>query len=115
MTPELDPTTRLHGPALAEAAVTLARAARAGAIVAVTHEGKTARLLSALRPSAPILAAAPNAEVAGPLAILWGVTPFVTELVARGLLARGSTAVFVNVSREQTRADANYLHVRRIE
>jgi pyruvate kinase len=125
VTPEVDPTNSLHGPALAEAAVTLARAARAGALVAVTHEGTTARLLSALRPSAPILAAAPNAEVAGPLAILWGVTPFVTEersvdridaeLVARGLLARGSTAVFVNVSREQTRADANYLHVRRIE
>ncbi|HET7217411.1 MAG TPA: pyruvate kinase, partial [Vicinamibacterales bacterium] len=70
VTPEVDPTGSLHGPALAEAAVTLARTARADAIVAVTHEGKTARLLSALRPSAPILAAAPNAEVAGPLALL---------------------------------------------
>jgi pyruvate kinase len=124
MTPEVDPTGSLHGPALAAAAVTLARTARASAIVAVTHEGKTARLLSALRPSAPILAAAPNAEVAGPLALLWGVAPFITaersvdridaELAARGLLTRGSTAVFINVSREQDRADANFLHVRRI-
>jgi pyruvate kinase len=125
VTPEVDPTGSLHGQALAEAAVTLARTARASAIVAVTHEGKTARLLSALRPSAPILAAAPSADVAGPLAILWGVAPFITDersvdridadLVARGLLTRGSIVVFINVSREQDRADANFLHVRRID
>jgi pyruvate kinase len=122
--PIVDPIAGLHGPALSEAAVTLARTARADTIVAVTHEGKTARLLSALRPSAPILAAAPNAEVAGPLALLWGVQSFITgdrsidqlatELVERRLLVSGSTAVFINVSREQHRPDANFLHIRRI-
>jgi pyruvate kinase len=122
--PVVDPIGGLHAPALAEAAVTLARTARADTIVAVTHEGKTARLLSALRPAAPILAAAPNAEVAGPLALLWGVESFITgdrsidqlatELVERQLLVGGSMAVFINVSREQHRPDANFLHIRRV-
>jgi pyruvate kinase len=42
------------GRALCEAAVTLADRSHAAAIVAVTREGKTARVLSALRPRAPI-------------------------------------------------------------
>ena len=44
-----------HGRALCEAAVTLAEHSDAAAIVAVTRGGKTARVLSALRPRAPIL------------------------------------------------------------
>jgi pyruvate kinase len=122
--PADDPTASRHGPALSEAAVTLATTANADAIVAVTHEGKTARLLSALRPAAPILAATPDAEVAGTLALLWGVAPFITsernldrlesELVRRRLLAPGSLVVFINVSTEQSRSDANFLHVRRV-
>ncbi len=39
-----------HGRAICEAAVTLATTGQAEAIVAVTREGKTARLLSCLRP-----------------------------------------------------------------
>ncbi len=122
--PQVDPTGSLHGPALSEAAVTLATTARADAIVAVTHEGKTARLLSSLRPEAPILAAAPTGDVAGPLALLWGVVPFIStestvagvtaDLLARGVLERGSVVVFINVNRDQTRTDANFLQVRRI-
>ena len=45
-----------HGQAICEAAVTLATTGQAEAIVAVTREGKTARLLSCLRPRALILA-----------------------------------------------------------
>jgi pyruvate kinase len=122
--PAFDETGSLHGPALAEAAVTLATTAQADAIVAVTNEGKTARLLSALRPSAPILAAAPDADVAGPAALLWGVVPFVTAerqlerietvLLDRRLISAGSLVVFINVSTEQDRTDANYLHLRRV-
>ena len=40
-----------HNRAICEAAVTLARSGDAEAIVAVTREGKTARVLSALRPA----------------------------------------------------------------
>jgi pyruvate kinase len=48
--PERDPTGSLHGRALCEAAVTLSTMSQADAIVAVTREGRTARLLSSLRP-----------------------------------------------------------------
>ena len=122
--PEVDPTGSLHGPALAEAAVTLAATSRADVIVAVTSEGRTARLLSALRPRAPILAGAGEAEVAGALGLLWGVVPLVThvrdielltqELLGRGVIVAGSLVVFINVNVDQDRGDANFLHIRRV-
>ena len=56
--------------------------------------------------------------------MLWGVLPFVAaernidrltaELVERRLLAPGAVVVFINVSPEQDRVDANFLHVRQI-
>ena len=48
----VDPIGSRHGRALCEAAVTLSTTGEAAAIIAVTREGKTARLLSALRPAA---------------------------------------------------------------
>ena len=122
--PVVDPTGSLHGPALAEAAVTLAATSHADAIVAITSEGKTARLLSAMRPMAPIFTAAPDASVAGRLALPWGLVPFITaerdverlkrELLDRRLIAPGSLVVFINVSPEQDRPDANFVHVYRL-
>jgi pyruvate kinase len=122
--PTVDPTGSRHGRALCEAAVTLATTGQADAIVAVTNEGRTARLLSALRPTAPILAAAPDTQVAAALALLWGVLPFVSaernverlkaELLDRRLIKGGAAVVFVNVSADQDRADANFLQVRRV-
>ena len=124
ITPDVDPTGVRHGAALAQAAVTLAMTAHADAIVAVTSEGKTARLLSALRPVAPILASAREADVAGALCLLWGVVPLVTgvgdiehlthELLQRGVIASGSLVVFINVNTDQDRGDANFLHIRRV-
>jgi pyruvate kinase len=124
ITPEVDPTGVRHGAALAAAAVTLAATSHADAIVAVTTEGKTARLLSALRPKAPILAGAPESEVAGALCLLWGVVPLVTgvrdiehltqELLRRGVVTPGALVVFINVSTDQDRGDANFLHIRRV-
>jgi pyruvate kinase len=122
--PAIEPSVSLHGPALCEAAVTLATTARAAAIVAVTHEGRTARLLSALRPEAPILAATPNVELAAALTLWWGVEPFVSIetnldrlealMVERGLLAAGAVVVFINMSPAHHRTDTNFLHVRRV-
>jgi pyruvate kinase len=119
--PVVDPTGSLHGSALAEAAVALAATSHADAIVAITSEGKTARLLSAMRPMAPIFTATPDATVAGRLALPWGLVPFITaerdverlkrELLERRLIAPGSLVVFINVSPEQNRADANFVHV----
>ena len=122
--PAVDPTGSTHGRALCEAAVTLARVGHADAIVAVTREGKTARLLSSLRPSVPIGAATANTRVAGALALFRGVRPVVTEerdierlerfIVDTGLIRPGAVAVFISVSPDLTRADANFLNVQRV-
>ena len=122
--PDVDPAASRHGRALCEAAVTLAGFGQVDAIVAVTREGKTARVLAALRPASPVFAATPSSEVAGTLALVWGVTPFVTPvrdpdqleraILERGLVRRGSTVVFVNVNPDLTRADANFLNVQAI-
>ncbi len=122
--PLTDPTGSRHGRALCEAAVTLATSGQADAIVAITHEGTTAALLSSLRPRAPIYAATPSAQVAGTLSLFWGVTPVITQeldyerlerlLVSRGLIRAGAVVVYVNVSARLDRIDANFLNVQQI-
>ncbi|HSC25735.1 MAG TPA: pyruvate kinase [Vicinamibacterales bacterium] len=122
--PAVDPTGSLHGRALCEAAVTLATAGRADAIVAVTDEGRTARLLSSLRPPAPIIAVTPTTATARRLALLRGVQPCLSaardaqrlegELVERGVVAPGAVLVFINVSPDLDRSDANFLTLRRM-
>ena len=118
------PTGSRHGRALCEAAVTLAATARADAIVAVTREGHTARLLASLRPSTQVFAATASADVVGACAILWGVTPLLTTAhsARRARAACSSSAawsaaersvVFVNVSAELNRTDANYINLQR--
>jgi pyruvate kinase len=117
-----------HVAALCDAAVTLARQAQARAIVAVTREGRTARLLSMRRPSAPIFAASDDDEVARRVAQWWGVHALVTdlegdidrvatrvieELVAGARLEAGATVVVVNASPDLDRGSANFLRVRR--
>jgi pyruvate kinase len=120
----VDPTGSVHGRALCEAAVTLATTGRADAIVAVTREGKTAKLLSALRPETRVIAATESATVAGMLALFRGITPVITPvrdldalerlLIDRRLVAAGSIVVFISVSPDMTRTDANYLNVQKI-
>jgi pyruvate kinase len=119
---------RDHASALCEAAVTLAERAGAQAIVAVTRGGGTASRLAALRPHAPILATTDRVSTAPRLALLWGVIPVYTdippegeaarqigqELVARGLLQKGSDAVFVSINPDLTRQDVNFLKIHRI-
>jgi pyruvate kinase len=90
----------------------------------VTYEGKTARLLAALRPTAPVFAVTGRADIAGELSMFWGLYPLVTPerdpeglercLIERQLIPRGSTVVFVNVSLDLDRADANFLNVQKI-
>jgi pyruvate kinase len=121
--PEIDPTGSLYGRGLCDAAVTLASTARADAIVAVTREGRTARMLAALRPSTQVFAVTSSAEVAGASLLLWGVTPLITPaceidelerlLVERQLVRSGSIVVFVNASGELNRTDANFINVQR--
>lgn len=122
--PVVDPTGSMHGRALCEAAVTLATTGKADAIVAVTREGKTARLLSALRPPMGVIAATSDERVAGVLALLNGVTPMITPvrdlealermLIDRRVVSPGAVVVFISVSPDMTRSDANFLNVQRI-
>jgi pyruvate kinase len=130
-----DPGGSRHARALCEAAVTLATTARADAIVAVTRKGRTARLLASLRPPIQVFAATPDRAVIGAASLLWGITPVLAEvpgpeeriaseskmdrleqmLVEHGLVRHGSVLVFVNVSADLGRTDANFVNVRRVD
>ena len=117
-----------HVAALCDAAVTLARQSQAEAIIAVTREGRTARLLSMRRPKAPVFAASDREDVGRRVAQWWGVRPLVTtiegdvdtvaarvvdQLVQGGQVKAGSTVVVVNASPDLDRGTANFLRVRR--
>jgi pyruvate kinase len=122
--PSDDVIASRHGLALCEAAVALADRAGASAIVAITKAGMTPRLLAALRPAARIIAATPREATAARLALIWGVTPVVTEasdlaavretLLARVLVPEGDTIVFVAMHASLGRAADNYLVVERM-
>ena len=118
-----------HGRALCEAAVTLAERGRARAIVAVTREGNTARMLAALRPGAVILAATDRPELARRLLLHRGVVPVVVELGAsvdatgaavgaelerRRLVQPGDEVVFVSVHADLGLPGANFLKLYRV-
>jgi pyruvate kinase len=61
--------------AVGRAACAVAAEIGAGAIVACTRSGSTARLIARHRPSARILAPTPREETYRRLALVWGVTP----------------------------------------
>ena len=113
-----------HGHAMCEAAVTLATTGQAEAIVAVTRLGKTAQLLSSLRPRATILAVTPSDAVARRLTLYWGVRPLVSDLRDLRALERPirdaiplparAVVVFINISPDLTRSDANFLNVQQL-
>jgi pyruvate kinase len=118
-----------HGRAICEAAVTLASRGDATAIVAVTRGGKTARVLSALRPRAPIFAATDRSDVARRLTLAWGVVPVVADLegdvteaasrigqmlVARGAIPGGSVIVLVSITPDLAPGPSNFLKLQRV-
>ncbi|MGQ0736288.1 MAG: pyruvate kinase [Acidobacteriota bacterium] len=116
-----------HLPPLCDAAVTLASRARADALIALTREGRTARLLSARRPSMPIFAVTDTVGVARPLALWWGISPVTDPLTGgpdaivarvaaslreRGLLPTPATVALVNASPDLDQRLANFLQLR---
>jgi pyruvate kinase len=121
--PEGGPWT-LHARALCGAAVAMADSAEVSAVVAMTRAGKTARLLAAMRPSAPIFAITPNRQTAAAMALVWGVTPVLTDhravpsvrntLVSRGLVAEGDVVVFISVHSALGHENINFVHVERV-
>jgi pyruvate kinase len=113
-----------HSRALCEAAVALSDSAGAAAVVAMTRAGKTAHLLAALRPAARILAVTPSRAVASSFALVWGVTPLVTdhraigavrrELIAANLVTGGDVIVFVSAHPVLGHENINFVHVERV-
>jgi pyruvate kinase len=109
---------------MCEAAVTLAATGQAEAIVALTHFGKTAQLLSSLRPHATILAITPSDAVARRLKLNWGVWPLVSDLLdmralepairAEMALSPRAVVVFINISPDLSRPGSNFLNVQRL-
>jgi pyruvate kinase len=118
-----------HGLALCEAAVTLAEHGEASAIVAITRGGKTARVLSALRPKVPVFAATDRLNIARRLALVWGVVPLLLDLgqdiqavatdigrdlVARGVIAPSSPIVLVSITPDLAPGPSNFLKIQRV-
>ena len=116
-----------HLPPLCDAAVTLAARAHADAIIAITTKGRTARLLSARRPSAPIVAVTGTDEVARSLCLWWGVSAMIdrstddtegamlrvaASLRDQGILPSPSTVVMVSGSPDLDRRESNFLRIR---
>ena len=125
------PAHRAHGRevlsrALAQAAVRLARDVHARALVVVTRTGYTARLVSSLRPSVPIIALTENDSVYHSLALWWGLMPlrmtfqrttdatvaaFEQMLVADGYLREGDLIVIVGSSARATSVRTNIVRL----
>ena len=61
--------------AVGHAACTLSKDIKAGAVMAVTKTGYTARRISKFRPETPILGATPYAKTYHQMSLVWGVTP----------------------------------------
>lgn len=113
--------------AVTAAASSLAHRIGADALLSLTYTGFSARLLSACRPGAPIIAATPNEASARKLRAAWGVHPLVSPRDAdvevsigaaltaareHGLVKRGDKVV-VCASRLSPRSDADtiWLHL----
>jgi pyruvate kinase len=116
-----------HLPPLCDAAVTLAARAHADAILVMTTEGRTARLLSARRPAASIIAITHKDEVARSLCLWWGVSATIdpstddlegamlrvaATLRDRGTLPTPATVVMVSGSPDLDRRASNFLRIR---
>jgi pyruvate kinase len=67
--------------AISHATCTTAMDLKAGAIVTVTHSGRTARMISRFRPSCPIIATTVFPRPYRQLSLSWGVLPFLVEMV----------------------------------
>jgi pyruvate kinase len=118
-----------HGRAICDAALTLAARSEAVAIIAVTRGGKTARMLSGLRPRAPIYAATDKPEIARRLALSWGVAPVLADLsgdlqtaairvgaqlIERGVISPSSIVVIVSITPDLSPGPSNFLKVMRL-
>jgi pyruvate kinase len=118
-----------HLQPLCDAAATLAARGDADAIVALTREGRTARVLSARRPLMPVYATTDDEEVGRRLSLWSGICPVldslegdadavairvVESLRRRQALPAPATVVIVSANPDLARAHVNLVALRRI-
>lgn len=118
-----------HLPPLCDGAVTLASSADVDAIIAITREGRTARLLAARRPEAPIYAVTDGEVCARPLCLWWGVEPVIADLSgeldaivhrvadqlrAEQRLPSPATVVVVSGTPDLDRSESNFVRIGRV-
>jgi pyruvate kinase len=119
--------TRAH--AVCHAAVMLAAEIGAEALAAFTRSGRTAQILSKLRPAMPIFALCERASIARQLALWRGVVPLVVEpggrrddvtariaqeLRARGLVAEGGDVIVVGAAPRGPAGRTNFIRLLRL-
>lgn len=116
--------------ALGQAACALAEQMKAAAIVAVTHSGQTARVLSRFRPDPPIIAVTDSDKTFRRLNILWGVRGLVVEridddsdkalqkiqemLLESGIVNKGEYVVLLAGQPFFARGSTNFIKVERV-
>lgn len=120
---------RSRGHSICHAAVELAKEVAASAIVASTRSGRTARILSALRPGVPIFALCEREAVARGLSLFRGVIPVSVDklgsaedvivlirgqLVKRRLVAAGEDVVIVGLGRDGAAGQTNFIRLLRV-
>jgi pyruvate kinase len=122
------PNTRANSVAnaISAAACAIVQTLPVRAVVAFTMSGSTARLVSHLRPTVPILAFTPNEIVCRRLNLVWGVTPIMCDyvdrlddlgmrlgeiLLARGFAQPGDTVVMTGGHPIAARGQTNFVKV----
>ena len=118
-----------RGHSICHAAVELAKEVSAAAIVTPTRTGRSARILSALRPGVPIFALSEQEAVARGLSLFRGVIPVSVdklgsaedvivlirgELVKRQLVAAGEDVVIVGLGRDGPAGQTNFIRLLRV-
>jgi pyruvate kinase len=127
--PPLSGLPRTKGGAITRAAADVGELLGARFLVAFTQSGDSARRLSRLRSSIPILAFTPEQAVRSQLALLWGVETFLTPyvkhtddmvrqvdqaLLGAGRVAKGDLVVIVAGSPPGIPGSTNAMRVHRI-
>ncbi len=127
--PPLGGLPRTKGGAITRAAAEVGELLGARFLVAFTQSGDSARRLSRLRSSIPLLAFTPEQAVRSQLSLLWGVEAFLTEyvkhtddmvrqvdsaLLGAGRVAKGDLVVIVAGSPPGIPGSTNAMRVHRI-
>lgn len=114
---------------MAKSAAEVAERLNAKFLIAFTSSGDTARRLSRLRPTTPMLAFTPSEDTAQQLALSWGITSYVTDtytvfnemvsavsdmMLKEGLVAEGDRVVIVYGSPMGTAGKTNAIRVHKI-